>query len=313
MTKPFAIGIDIGGTNTKIGLVDKKGNILNQTVMQTTGHNTVELYVDALKTEIEKLAANKGIDEIAGVGVGVPNGNYYTGEVADAPNLPWRGQIPFAQIMRERLGYKVQLTNDANAAALGEMEYGAAKGMKDFIMITLGTGVGSGFVANGQLIYGHTGFAGELGHAVIERNGRQCNCGSRGCMERYCSATGIVITANEFLEERKEDSVLRNHQGKLTAKDIQQAAEAGDKLAIEIFEYTGMILGETLAIAVSITSPQAIVFFGGLAKAGDLLFKPVRMHMEKNLLHVFKNRVELLHSTLPDADAAILGASALAW
>lgn len=313
MTKPFAIGIDIGGTNTKLGLVDKKGNIINQSVMKTTGYDTIELYVDALKQEIEKLSGENGMDKITGVGVGVPNGNYYTGEVADAPNLPWRGNISFADIMNQRLGLKVKLTNDANAAALGEMEYGAAKGMKDFIMITLGTGVGSGFVANGQLVYGHTGFAGELGHAVVVRNGRQCPCGSKGCMERYCSATGIVITANDMLVERKEDSLLRKVEGQLTAKDIQEAAVAGDKLALEIFEQTGMILGETLAMAVSITSPQAIVFFGGLAKAGDLLFKHVRKHMEENLLHVFKGKVELLQSTLPDADAAILGASALAW
>lgn len=313
MTQPFAIGIDIGGTNTKLGLVDKKGNIINQSVMKTTGYDKVELYVDALKQEIQKLSGDTGMDKITGVGVGVPNGNYYTGEVADAPNLPWRGNIPFAEIMQERLGLRVKLTNDANAAALGEMEYGAAKGMKDFIMITLGTGVGSGFVANGQLVYGHTGFAGELGHAVVVRNGRQCPCGSKGCMERYCSATGIVISANDLLAERKEDSLLRNIGGQLTAKDIQEAAIAGDKLALEIFEQTGAVLGETLSIAVSIMSPQAIVFFGGLAKAGDLLFKPVRKHMEENLLHVFKDKVELLQSTLPDADAAILGASALAW
>lgn len=313
MTKPYAIGIDIGGTNTKLGLVDKKGNIISQAVMHTTGYDTVELYGAALKKEIEKLAEGTGTDTITAVGMGVPNGNYYTGEVADAPNLPWRGKIPFAKIMEEQLGYKVRLTNDANAAALGEMEYGAAKGMKDFIMITLGTGVGSGFVANGQLIYGHTGFAGELGHAVIERNGRLCNCGNKGCMERYCSATGIVITANELLAARGDESILRSYGGNLTAKNIQEAAQAGDKLAIEIFEYTGMILGQTLSIAVAIMSPQAIVFFGGLAKAGDLLFNPVRKHMEENLLHVFKNKVELLQSTLPDADAAILGASALAW
>lgn len=313
MTQPFAIGIDIGGTNTKLGLVDKKGNITGQTVIKTTGHDSVETYADALKKEIEKLAGNTGLDKITGVGVGVPNGNFYTGEVADAPNLPWRGKIAFAKILQERLGYRVRLTNDANAAALGEMEYGAAKGMKDFIMITLGTGVGSGFVANGQVIYGHTGFAGELGHAVVERGGRLCNCGSRGCMERYCSATGIVITANEWLAERKDESLLRRVEEKLTSKHIQEAAEAGDKLAIEIFEYTGMMLGHALSIAVAITSPQAIVFFGGLAKAGDLLFKPTRKHMEENLLHVFKDKVEFLQSTLPDADAAILGASALAW
>lgn len=315
MTKPYAVGIDIGGTNTKMGLVDKKGNIVSQCVLSTTGHDTVGEYIDAMMPAIVQLAeqAGTGIDKITGIGVGAPNGNYYTGEVADAPNLPWRGRIPFATLMQERLGFKVTLTNDANAAAVGEMQYGAAKGMKDFIMITLGTGVGSGFVANGQVIYGHTGFAGELGHAVIERNGRQCNCGNKGCMERYCSATGIVITAKEYLAERSEPSLMREYGDKLTAKNIQEAAQAGDKIAMDVFEYTGMILGESLAIAAVITSPQAIVFFGGLAQAGDLILKPTRRHMENNLLPMFKNKIELLHSTLPDADAAILGASALAW
>lgn len=313
MTKPFAIGIDIGGTNTVLGLADRRGQIQLQSTMPTKGFDTVDLYIAAMQAEINQLVEHAGGREnINGIGVGVPNGNYYTGEVMDAPNLPWRGRIPLAALMNKAFDFPVTLTNDANATAMGEMMYGAAMGMKDFIMITLGTGVGSGFVANGQIIYGHDGFAGELGHAIAVRGGRLCNCGRRGCMERYCSATGIVITANEFLENSKEDSLLRQYSH-IGAREIQQAAEAGDKLAIEVFEYTGMILGETLANAVAITSPQVIIFFGGLAKAGDLILKPVKKHMEANLLHVFQDKIDLVPSALPDADAALLGASALAW
>jgi glucokinase len=208
---------------------------------------------------------------------------------------------------------KVVITNDANAAAIGEMMYGAAKGMKDFILITLGTGVGSGFVANGQLIYGHDGFAGELGHTIAVRDGRQCGCGRKGCMETYSSATGIVRSAEQWLEERKDATELRQHKGNITAKMVHDAAVNGDAFALELFEYTGKILGQTLADAVAITSPQAIIFFGGLAKSGEILMKHVRLHMEANLLTVYKNKVALTYSAFADADAAILGASALVW
>jgi len=313
MNKSFAIGIDIGGTTTSLGLADRRGQILMQATMPTRGFETVEQYIAAIETEVKKFEAHAGKDNINGVGVGAPNGNFYTGEIVDAPNMPWRGRIQLADMMSNALGYKVTLTNDANATAMGEMMYGAARGMKDFIMVTLGTGVGSGFVANGQLIYGHDGFAGELGHVIAVRDGRACGCGCNGCMERYCSATGIVITANELLAQRDGTSLLRNKQDNLSAKVIHDAAMAGDALAIEIFDYTAMILGQTLANAVAITSPQAIILFGGLAKAGDVLYTPVKKYMEADLLSMYQGKIELLPSALPDADAAILGASALAW
>lgn len=311
--QPLALGIDIGGTNTSFGIVDRRGEIVFKGKMSTTGHQTVHQYIAALSRELAPVLEKAGKDNIVGIGVGAPNGNFFTGEIAYAPNLPWEGVIPMVKLLREALHFPVTLTNDANAAAIGEMAYGAAKGMKDFIVVTLGTGVGSGFVANGQMIYGHDGFAGELGHVIAVRDGRRCGCGRHGCLETYASATGIVRTAEEWLAERTGDSVLRQHQGKITAKQIHDAAEAGDKLAVDIFEFTGKILGQTLADAVAITSPQAIIFFGGLAKAGELIIGPVREHMEANLLKIYKNKISLLHSALPDADAAILGASALVW
>ncbi len=312
MAQEYALGIDIGGTNTTFGLVDKRGNIISKGHLSTTG-NTVGQYIEALRNAVQPAIDEVGERHIIGVGVGAPNANFYTGEVANAANLPWKGVIPFAKLLSEALNLKVTITNDANAAALGEMMYGAAKGMRDFIVVTLGTGVGSGFVVNGQLLYGHDGFAGELGHVIAIRNGRECGCGRKGCVERYSSATGIVITAEEWLTDRKDESILRSHSGKLTAKAINDAAEQGDALALEIFEYTGRILGETLADIVAITSPQAIIFFGGLAKAGKLILDPIGKHMEANLLSIYKNKIAILPSDLPDTDAAILGASALAW
>ena len=311
MAQSLALGIDIGGTNTSFGIVDRRGRILEKGNMHTKGENVSD-YIDALKTTLEPLL-KKHRNDIHAAGVGAPNANYFTGEIAHAANLPWKGVIPLAKLLKEALHMDVTITNDANAAAMGEMIYGAAKGMKDFIVITLGTGVGSGFVANGSLIYGHDGFAGELGHVIAVRDGRKCGCGRLGCMERYCSATGIVITAEEWLAEKKDATLLRQYKGKITSKHIYDAANEGDKMALEIFDYTGKILGQTLADAVAITSPQAIIFFGGLAKAGNLILLPVRKHMEANLLNIYKNKVSLLLSELPDADAAILGASALAW
>lgn len=312
MNQPLALGIDIGGTNTSYGVVDRRGRILAKGSMATKGGSVLE-YIDNLKTEVNKVMDEAGRENVIAAGVGAPNANFFTGEIAYAANLPWEGVIPLAKLIGEALHLKVTITNDANAAALGEMMYGAAKGMKDFILVTLGTGVGSGFVANGELIYGHDGFAGELGHVIAVRDGRKCGCGRSGCLERYSSATGVVITGEEWLQERKDETLLREHQGKLSAKLIHEAAEKGDKLALEIFDYTAKILGQSLADAVAITSPQAIIFFGGLAKSGPLLFNPVRKYLEENVLRVFKNKIMLVQSDLPDSDAAILGASALVW
>jgi len=313
MSEPLALGIDIGGTNTAYGLVNRRGEIITKGNFATAGHGDVTNYIAALTTALLPIVEKAGRSNIKGIGIGAPSGNYFTGEIVYAPNMPWPGIIPMAKLVNEALGLKTALTNDANAAAIGEMAYGAAKGMKDFILVTLGTGVGSGFVANGQLIYGHDGFAGELGHVIAVRDGRKCGCGRHGCLETYASATGIVKSAEEWLDERNDETILRQNKGKITAKKIHEAADQGDKMALELFEFTGKILGQTLADAVAITSPQSIIFFGGLAKSGDLLFKHVRKHMEANLLHVYQNKVSFLMSALPDADAAILGASALAW
>ncbi len=313
MTQPLALGIDIGGTNTCFGLVNRRGEIVAKGNLPTTGHNSVSDYFSALALALQPYIETAGKENITGAGIGAPNGNFFTGEIVFAPNLPWHGVIPIAKTMSESLGLKVLLTNDANAAAIGEMMYGAAKGMKDFILVTLGTGVGSGFVANGELIYGNDGFAGELGHVIAVRDGRKCGCGRNGCLEAYASATGIVRSANEWLEERNDSTVLRAHKGSITAKMIHEAAEQGDAFALELFDFTGKILGQSLADMVAITSPQAIIFFGGLAHAGDLLLRPVHKYMEENMLNIFKNKVDLIRSALPDADAAILGASALAW
>lgn len=313
MTQAFALGIDIGGTNTSFGIVDRRGQILFQGKMSTIGHKTVQEYILALKAAVDVLMDEVGRDNVKGVGVGAPNGNFYTGEVAYAANLPWEGVIPLARLISETLNKQVTITNDANAAAIGEMMYGAAKGMKDFVMVTLGTGLGSGFVANGMLVCGHDGFAGELGHVVAVRDGRPCGCGRKGCLETYASATGIVRSAHEWLEARTDETLLRRDKNALTSQHIYEAAVQGDAMALELFEFTGKILGQTLADVVAITSPQAIIFFGGLAKAGDMLMRHVHYNMEANMLRVYKNKVSLLYSALPDADAAILGASALVW
>jgi len=314
--EPLVIGIDIGGTGTKFGIVDKDGNVLFSDEISTKKHATVDSFIEelgaALQVMIEKAG---GSGRIKGIGVGAPNGNFYTGTIEYAPNLPWKGVIPLAKLMEDAFKLPVVLTNDANAAAIGEMKYGAAKGMKDFIMITLGTGVGSGFVANGQLIYGHDGFAGELGHIIIVPDGRvHAGTGKKGSLESYASATGVRYTALEFLKNSKEDSLLRKIPAdQLDSKKVYEAAIAGDKIAKEVYEFTGRILGIALANAVMISSPEAIVLFGGLAKAGDLILKPTREHMEANLIQIFENKVKLLISHLKESDAAILGASALAW
>lgn len=315
--KPYVVGIDIGGTNTVFGIVDARGNVLASSSIKTQRHQQFDDYIAELHEELSKLIEeNCGIERVKGIGVGAPNANYYTGNIEHAANLPWKGIIPFAEVMSNKFGVPVALTNDANAAAIGEMTYGAARGMKDFIMITLGTGVGSGIVSNGHLIYGHDGFAGELGHVIIRReNGRLCGCGSKGCLETYTSATGVARTAREFLETRSnEDSLLRKIAlESITSKDVFDAAQDGDQIAKDVFAFTGQVLGEALADFVKFSSPEAIILFGGLAKSGDLLMKPLRQAMEDNLMPIFKGKVKLLFSEMKDADAAILGASALAW
>jgi len=313
--KPNVVGIDIGGTNTVFGIVDVNGNVLASNSIKTQAYPELEDYINALGDGLlELISKNGGAEKINGIGVGAPNANYYTGNIEHAANLPWKGIVPFAKMLSDKVGLPVALTNDANAAAIGEMKYGAARGMRDFIMITLGTGVGSGVVANGQLIYGHDGNAGELGHVIVRRDGRTCGCGNKGCLETYTSATGVARTAKEFLLNRKEDSVLRKIElDKITSKDVFDAAMAGDQIAKDIFAFTGQILGEALADFVKFSSPEAFVLFGGLAKAGDLLFAPVKKAMDDNLMPVFKGKVKVLFSQMKDADAAVLGASALAW
>jgi glucokinase len=314
--QPLAIGIDIGGTGTKYGIVDRNGNILYSSEISTRGYQQVESFIDALYDQLTILIEEAGgAGRMKGIGVGAPNGNYYTGTIEYAPNLPWKGIIPLAKLIENKFHLPVVLTNDANAAALGEMMYGAAKEMKDFIMITLGTGVGSGIVANGKLIYGHDGFAGELGHTIIIPDGRlHEGTGKHGSLEAYASATGVRLTAIEFLNKSKEESLLRSiPPNKIDSKKVYDAAIEGDKLAKEIFDYTGKILGLALANFVMFSSPEAIILFGGLTKAGELILKPTRQHMEENLIQVFQNKVKILVSHLKEADAAILGASALVW
>ncbi len=309
-----AIGIDIGGTNTVFGIVDELGNCLAQNSIKTDTYEDVNDFVKELSDEIKKLIAgeNKNLD-VKGIGIGAPNGNYFNGTVEFAPNLRWKGVIHFVDLFKKHFEYPVILTNDANAAAIGEMIYGAAKGMMDFFVVTLGTGLGSGFVANGEMIYGHDGFAGELGHTIAVSDGRKCGCGRKGCLEQYASATGIVKTVKELLKINN-NSILRDiPEEEITSKIIFEAAEKRDELALDAFDYTGKILGRSLADAVAITSPEAIILFGGLALAGDYIFEPTKRYMEENMLNIFKNKVKLLPSMITESNAAILGASALVW
>lgn len=316
MDKPYVIGMDMGGTNTVFGVVDARGTVISKSAVKTSTHTDVNLYIDDLYDETMKLInAAGGVEKFKGIGVGAPNGNYYTGNIEFAPNLPWKGVIPFAKLMTEKFEIPTTLTNDANAAAIGEMTYGVARGMKNFIMITLGTGVGSGIVVDGKVMYGHDGFAGELGHTIaVRENGRQCGCGRQGCLETYCSATGVARSAREILTSSTKDSLLRSIPvDNITSKDVFEAATEGDEIAKEIFEFTGKILGQSLADFVAFSAPEAIVFFGGLSRAGDLIMNPIRENMEANLLSIWKGKVKLHFSALKEADAAILGASALAW
>ena len=313
----YAIGIDIGGTNTKFGIVDKVGTIIQQDRLLTNEPDGVQDFIDELNNKLlPMIEANGGKQNFTGIGIGAPNGNYYTGNIEYAANLKWRGIIPFASMVSEKVGLPVKLTNDANAAAVGEMMYGCAKGMKHFITITLGTGVGSGIVIDGKIVLGHDGFAGELGHTIIRPGGRlHKGTGIRGVLESYASATGVRETALELMAENpEEESLLRDYSiNELTSHSVYECAIKGDKIANEIFEFTGQILGEALANFVMFSSPEAIVLFGGLTKAGDLIMNPTRQAMEANLIQIFKNKVKLLYSDLQEADAAILGASALVW
>ena len=314
--KPYVFGIDMGGTNTAFGIVDARGTVIASSSIKTGKHSKIEDYIDELYTEISRIiVANDAEGKINGIGIGAPNANYFTGVIEDGVNLPWPTPIPLADLITEKFGIPCLITNDANAAAIGEMTYGAARGLKDFIMITLGTGVGSGIVVNGQMVYGHDGFAGELGHVIMKRNnGRVCGCGRTGCLEAYCSATGVARTAREFLEIRDEDSLLREYDiENITSKDVYDCAVKGDKLALDIFNYTGTILGEALADFVTFSSPEAFVIFGGLTKSGDYIMNPIREAFDKNIMKVFKGKVKILISELKESDAAVLGASALGW
>jgi glucokinase len=318
--KPYVIGLDLGGTNSVFGIVDSRGDIKATTAIKTQGYNTVEEYVDASITALLPIIDTVGgLDQIKAMGIGAPNGNHYTGTIEFAPNLTWahNGVVPLADLFSKRLNnIPVALTNDANAAALGEMTYGAARGMKNFIDITLGTGVGSGIVINGQMVYGVDGFAGELGHVTMVRGegGRKCGCGRTGCLEAYCSATGVARTAREFLEKSDEDSLLRSMKPEeITSLDVSIAASKGDALANRVYEFTGKMLGEACADFAAFCSPEAFVFFGGLTKAGDLLMKPIEKAYNDHVLPIFRGKAKFLVSTLDGSSAAVLGASAVGW
>ena len=318
MEKQYVVGIDVGGQTTKIGVVDARGDVLAQTVIRSDIYgDDASAYIDALAVAVKSVIADAGkVGEVRGIGVGAPNGNYYTGTIAFAPNLVWaaKGTVDFSKMLSERLeGMPVSLTNDANAAAVGEMTYGVARGMKNFIMITLGTGVGSGIVINGQVVYGFDGFAGELGHTnAVRYNGRACGCGKTGCLEAYCSAVGVARTAREWLESSSEPSLLRDVEN-ISSKDVYDAAKQGDALALRVFQYTGHILGRSFADFVAFSAPEAIVLFGGLARAKEFLYQPMMEAMDENLLKIWKGRIKIVFSQLKESDAAILGASALAW
>ena len=315
MDSTFVVGIDVGGQTTKIGVVDARGAVLAQTVIRTDTCDEVAPFIAELAAAVNKVIKEAGVEgNVRGIGVGAPNGNYYTGTIENAPNLRWgRTRVEFTKLLTEAIGLPVALTNDANAAAVGEMTYGAARGMKNFIMITLGTGVGSGIVINGEVVYGHDGFAGELGHTIAVRtNGRACGCGRSGCLEAYCSAMGVARTAREWLELSDEPSLLRNVET-IASKDVYEAAKEGDKLALKVFEFTGKLLGRSFADFIAFSAPEAIVLFGGLARAKEFLLPPMEQSMNEHVLGLWKNKVKIVFSQLKESDAAILGASALAW
>jgi len=317
--KPYVIGLDLGGTNSVFGIVDARGEIKAQTAIKTQGFTTADEFVKASVEALQPIIDTVGgIEKIKAMGVGAPNGNYYQGTIETAPNIAWAhdGIVPLADMFNKLLGIPVAVTNDANAAAIGEMTYGIARGMKNFIMITLGTGVGSGIVINGQLVYGCDGFAGELGHTIIVRGeeGRPCGCGRKGCLETYCSATGVARTAREMLEKTNTPSLLREmNPADITSLDVSIAAGKGDQLAKDIYEFTGHLLGEACADFAAFSSPEAFIFFGGMAKAGDLIMNPIKEAYNQHVLPLFKGKAQFLVSGLDGASAAVLGASAIGW
>ncbi|NPD92608.1 ROK family protein [Xylanibacter muris] len=316
--KPYVIGLDLGGTNSVFGIVDSRGDIKATTAIKTQGYENADDYVNAAVEALQIIIDQVGgIDNIKAMGIGAPNANYYKGTIEHAPNIKWgKSIVPLADMFSKRLNnIPVAITNDANAAAIGEMAYGVARGMKNFIMITLGTGVGSGIVVNGQLVYGSDGFAGELGHVTMVReNGRTCGCGRTGCLEAYCSATGVARTAREILSSSNEPSLLRElNPENITSLDVSVAVGKGDELALRIFEATGKMLGEACADFATFLSPEAFIFFGGLTKAGDLIMEPIRKAYESHVMNVFKGKAQFLVSGLDGASAAVLGASAIGW
>ena len=311
--KKVTIGIDIGGTNTLVGAVTEQGDIVGQTTITTSDYPAVDDFVDRLSIEIMNLVKNTGY-QIKAIGIGAPNGNYLNGSIESAVNLQWKERVPLATLVEKKLDLPVVLTNDANAAAMGEMKFGAAKGMKNFIILTLGTGLGSGIVVDGKVLYGHTGLAGEYGHVIMVPGGRDCGCGRQGCLETYVSATGIVRTVQWLLSESREKSPLRKiHSAELTSLHISDAAIKGDQIALEAFDYTAGVLAYAIANATVISSPEAIFLFGGLAGAGDLLFEPVKKYVDEFILPSLKDTVKIMPSGISECNAAVLGAAALAW
>lgn len=313
MKSQVTVGIDIGGTNTKIGVVNPEGKILANSRITTTNYPKIAAFIAALDSEIRSLLEKAGDVELAAIGIGAPNGNYLKGTIEQAPNLAWKGVVPLCDMLKKFFPVPVVLTNDANAAALGEMIYGGAKGMKNFIILTLGTGLGSGIVINGELVYGKTGFAGEMGHLTMEPFGRECGCGREGCLETYVSATGIVKTVQELFAERRDPSPMRKiPYDSLTSKMIAEAADKGDQIALAAFEQTAEMLGLAINNAAAFCSPEAIFLFGGLAQSGDLLLDPLNRFVDENIMGYYRKSFKIIPSCLSEADAAILGASALA-
>ena len=312
--KEVVAGIDIGGTNTVFGLVERTGNILAENSLKTTDYPEIDNFVSALTVEINKLMEGQADLKLAGIGVGAPNANYHKGTIELAPNLAWKGIVPLAELIRKKIAVPVVVTNDANAAAMGEMIFGGAKGMRDFIVLTLGTGLGSGIVINGEVVYGHTGFAGELGHTIIVPGGRDCGCGRQGCYETYASASGLVRTVLYMLSEMREESSLRGiPPSELTSRKIAEAAADNDPIAIEALDYTAEKLAFGIINAIGFSSPEAVFLFGGLAQAGEMLFVPVRKYVDQNVQPIFKGTVKILPSGVSESNAAVLGAAALAW
>ncbi|HQG62789.1 MAG TPA: ROK family protein [Bacteroidales bacterium] len=312
--KEVVAGVDIGGTNTVSGLVDRDGNVLAVDDLKTTEYPDIKDFISNLAASVNRMLSKDKSLKLLGIGIGAPNANYYRGTIELAPNLTWKGIIPFASLLKEKINVPVVMTNDANAAAMGEMIFGAAKGMKNFIVLTLGTGLGSGIVINGEMVYGHTGFAGELGHSIVVPGGRQCGCGQRGCLETYASATGLVKTVLYLLSDRREESILREiAPSELTSKRIAEAAAERDKLALEAMDLTAEKLASGIVNAVVFSSPEAIFLFGGLARAGEMLFEPVRKYVDLKIMPIFRGTVKILPSGIPENNAAVLGSAALIW